>query len=243
MAGTFNQSLQCTQDVFIGFQAPSPPVEVTNVEYKQKLKELKAQIFVDGCTLGELTWEQAALCKLENKMKADVKKTHHWNNQENYQPCCNQTRADTTVANEKLAKTRRDIGRLNDCVKKVEDRVEAAKKEMKVIEEKANKALALECKIDELAEKLEVQRKIQENTDCTILADITNLMTLVWPNLKAHLKQHEINIVTLNQYYQGLYSAMVNLAYSTVGPTSPNRTPYVLSTANPIPELKKLTAF
>ena len=24
--GTFNQSLQCTQDVFIGFQAPSPPV-------------------------------------------------------------------------------------------------------------------------------------------------------------------------------------------------------------------------
>ena len=26
MAGTFNQSLQCTQDVFVGFQAPSPPV-------------------------------------------------------------------------------------------------------------------------------------------------------------------------------------------------------------------------
>ena len=28
MAGTFNQSLQCTQDVFIGFQAPLPPVTV-----------------------------------------------------------------------------------------------------------------------------------------------------------------------------------------------------------------------
>ena len=26
MAGTFNQSLQCTQDVFVGFQAPLPPV-------------------------------------------------------------------------------------------------------------------------------------------------------------------------------------------------------------------------
>ena len=26
MAGTFNQSLQCTQDVFVSFQAPSPPV-------------------------------------------------------------------------------------------------------------------------------------------------------------------------------------------------------------------------
>ena len=26
MVGTFNQSLQCTQDVFVGFQAPSPPV-------------------------------------------------------------------------------------------------------------------------------------------------------------------------------------------------------------------------
>ena len=28
MAGTFNQSLQCTQDVFIGFQVPLPPVLV-----------------------------------------------------------------------------------------------------------------------------------------------------------------------------------------------------------------------
>ena len=27
MAGTLNQSLQCTQDVFVGFQAPSPPVK------------------------------------------------------------------------------------------------------------------------------------------------------------------------------------------------------------------------
>ena len=26
MVGTFNQSLQCTQDVFVGFQAPLPPV-------------------------------------------------------------------------------------------------------------------------------------------------------------------------------------------------------------------------
>ena len=26
MAGTFNQSLQCTQDVFVGFQTPLPPV-------------------------------------------------------------------------------------------------------------------------------------------------------------------------------------------------------------------------
>ena len=29
MAGTFNQSLQCTQDVFVDFQAPSPPVAGT----------------------------------------------------------------------------------------------------------------------------------------------------------------------------------------------------------------------
>ena len=27
MAGTFNQSLQCTQDVFVDFQAPLPPVK------------------------------------------------------------------------------------------------------------------------------------------------------------------------------------------------------------------------
>ena len=121
--------------------------------------------------------------------------------------------------------------------------MEAAKKEMKAIEEKANKALALERKIDELAKKLEVQRKIQENMDRAILTDVANFNTSVRPNLEAHLKQHEVNIASLNQYYQGLYSAMINLAYSTMGPTSPNRTPYILSTANPIPKLKKLTAF
>ena len=33
MAGTFNQSLQCTQDVFVGFQAPSPPVSSVALSY------------------------------------------------------------------------------------------------------------------------------------------------------------------------------------------------------------------
>ena len=32
MAGTFNQSLQCTQDVFIGFQAPLPPVSPADMD-------------------------------------------------------------------------------------------------------------------------------------------------------------------------------------------------------------------
>ena len=35
MAGTFNQSLQCTQDVFIGFQAPSPPVSEDMVRHME----------------------------------------------------------------------------------------------------------------------------------------------------------------------------------------------------------------
>ena len=39
MAGTFNQSLQCTQDVFVGFQAPSPPVRAKMVELEQKTME------------------------------------------------------------------------------------------------------------------------------------------------------------------------------------------------------------
>ena len=35
MAGTFNQSLQCTQDVFVGFQAPSPPVSEDTVRHME----------------------------------------------------------------------------------------------------------------------------------------------------------------------------------------------------------------
>ena len=33
--GTFNQSLQYTQDVFVGFQAPSPPVWVMSPTRRQ----------------------------------------------------------------------------------------------------------------------------------------------------------------------------------------------------------------
>ena len=46
MAGTFNQSLQCTQDVFIGFQAPSPPVTVTQIatKYRREARSSDARI-------------------------------------------------------------------------------------------------------------------------------------------------------------------------------------------------------
>ena len=37
VAGTFNQSLQCTQDVFVGFQAPLPPVATKVEQYFAKL--------------------------------------------------------------------------------------------------------------------------------------------------------------------------------------------------------------
>ena len=39
VAGTFNQSLQCTQDVFVGFQAPSPPVPGPGPDSKLKIPE------------------------------------------------------------------------------------------------------------------------------------------------------------------------------------------------------------
>ena len=47
------------------------------------MKEIEAQIFVDGCTLGEVKWQQAELRKLENRMKADEKRTYCRGNQEN----------------------------------------------------------------------------------------------------------------------------------------------------------------
>ena len=44
MAGTFNQSLQCTQDVFVGFQAPSPPVQNTIAGLEETVAKLTASV-------------------------------------------------------------------------------------------------------------------------------------------------------------------------------------------------------
>ena len=44
MVGTFNQSLQCTQDVFIGFQAPSPPVPMLVVHKKKNMSYIIAEL-------------------------------------------------------------------------------------------------------------------------------------------------------------------------------------------------------
>ena len=41
--GTFNQSLQCTQDVFVGFQAPLPPVSEANA-IKHLIAKLNSDI-------------------------------------------------------------------------------------------------------------------------------------------------------------------------------------------------------
>ena len=48
-----------------------------------ELKEIEAQIFVDGCTLGEVKWQQAELRKLKNRMRANEKRMYHHGNQEN----------------------------------------------------------------------------------------------------------------------------------------------------------------
>ena len=211
-------------------------VEATNIELKQKLKEIEAQIFVDGCTLGEVKWQQAELCKLENRMKADEKRTYRRGNQENPSRR-NPTRADTTIATEKMLETRRDIGRLNDKAKKLEDRVEAAKQERKAIEVKLNKALALAPRIDELADKFDAQRKIQADTDRAIMADVANLNANVRPAIKARLKQHELYLSTLNTYYQNLYLAMSNLAYNSTDSSSNDHLSRTSS------ELKQIAAF
>ena len=71
--GTFNQSLQCTQDVFIGFQAPSPPV-------------MGGLSFQDFITLGSIAaWRHLKRLSLAlyyaAQMKRCTQKWDHWDNQ------------------------------------------------------------------------------------------------------------------------------------------------------------------
>ena len=51
-------------------------VEASSVEWKEKLREIEAQMFADGCLLMELKWKEADLRKAENWRRKEQKKTH-----------------------------------------------------------------------------------------------------------------------------------------------------------------------
>ena len=56
MAGTFNQSLQCTQDVFVGFQAPLPPVSTCCLSCSMSSDTIFACIFCPFSTQPHFTF-------------------------------------------------------------------------------------------------------------------------------------------------------------------------------------------
>ena len=69
MAGTFNQSLQCTQDVFVGFQALSPPVRGTRSRHHMELEIAQQLVTSHDQTIASLEcWFESALHSVRQEM-------------------------------------------------------------------------------------------------------------------------------------------------------------------------------
>jgi len=54
-------------------------IEATNLEMKEKLREIESQVFADECLLTELKWRDAALKDVECKVRADKKRAYRKN--------------------------------------------------------------------------------------------------------------------------------------------------------------------
>ena len=56
-------------------------IEATNVEFREKLREIEAQVFADGCLLTELKWKEAEIRDVESQLRSTRKKTYRRNPQ------------------------------------------------------------------------------------------------------------------------------------------------------------------
>ena len=95
-------------------------VEASNFNLKEKLWEIEAQIFADKCLLTELKWEDVELRSVENRIRSERKRTHRRQPQDlpNHRY---PTRYLNAVNNDRSPKTRWEMGRINDWIRKVEE--------------------------------------------------------------------------------------------------------------------------
>ena len=218
-------------------------VDASNFDTKEKLREIEAQMFADGCLLTQLKWEGAKTKEATIRARSEKKRTHR-RNQEDLPYHRYPTRYSASLRNDKSGNNRRETGRLADRIRKVEGRIDAAKREIKKVNDKILTTLALVPQIEELAGKLESQRKAHVDTERAIRAELADIKHSFGPGFECQLQQQALEIATLKQQMQYLYAYANGLLYSAQN-SSTSRTPYNSAYPTPAssPNMKPIAAF
>ena len=110
-------------------------IEVTNLEFREKLCEIEAQVFADGCLLTELKWKEAEIRDIESQLWLMRKKTYRRNPQSllsHHYP----TRYSNALA-ENQEESKQEAGRMGERIRRVEGRVDDAKSEIRLMDRRS----------------------------------------------------------------------------------------------------------
>ena len=220
-------------------------IDAINTELRQKVRELEAQIFADGCEVTNLKWEQSELRKKETRTRTESRRNNRRNNRSNkenspdYFPHRYPTRARSNNSDTTMVETKKEIGRMSDKIRGVERRVEDARREITDLRDKIDKALALAPKIDSLAENLDRLKAIQLDAHLQIYDELTGLKNTLRTGIDPQFKQQALDITALKQAYNHLYTVAANLYAAQHPQTSYSIYPTPAST----PDRKLVSAF
>ena len=218
-------------------------VEASKVELKDRVAQLEAQMFADGCMLTELKWKQEELKKVENKQWSNRKKTNRRlapNPPSHRYP----TRYATSMVDENWKETQRQMTGILERIQALEERVAVTRSEIDRLKSEIAEALALAPKVEELAKTVDAHLKEQADTNSVLLSEIAMFRNTITPELRAQIKQQTINIANLTNSFRQLYSFASALLYPTQASGFGTYSNYPSTfPSNPVPERKTISVF
>ena len=206
---------------------------------KTRMHELETQAFEDGCLLTELNWKADELKKMENKARADKKRTHRRNDpktQHRYQ-----TRSVTAASEVTIAEIKKKAAKVADRILTIEIKVETATTEIKSIKSKLDKISTIESELKKLAKIVEEQRKSQQDMNSVLMSEIASLKLSLGPTLESKIKTQSIEIDHLTSRVNQLHQVAMTLLTSADQYASTYATNYVNPYADPY--AKSISAF
>ena len=178
-------------------------VDATSDDLKVKLKELESQVFADGCLLAELRWKANEMKKIRPRERADKRRRNRKDNN----PRTNHryhTRSVAAATDEGSANTRRELSRLDEEIKAVDEKRKSMLAEIKTIKAKLEKVLALAPDIERIAKMMDDQRKSQEEVNRALATELAALKFSFAPKIGERVADNGYQIGLLNARFQYL---------------------------------------
>jgi len=218
-------------------------VEASHLDLKEKLREIESQMFADECLLTELKWKDAELKDMGGRVRTDKKKNHRRNPQgppgHRYP-----TRYSNSVANGKIAEVmKRDVRKMGDRIRRVEEKIEDAKREIRSVSEKITAGEVLKTQINKLKDKIASQQEAQSDINSVLHTELTDLKNTLAPAIDSHVKPQRADIATLQQQVQYLYGYAASLFTQPQSTYVKNLSTFTYPTPANSPSSKLLTAY